>query len=70
MIKYLKGKSQREVTSIKHMPKLNPRGVNKVSEDTIATITIDKIQRTLKEDVNIICDTLVASDFMKEVTEV
>ena len=27
MIEYLKGKSDREVESIKHMPKYNPRGV-------------------------------------------
>ena len=69
MIEYLKGKSDREIESIKNMLKCNPRGVNEVSEDMIATITIDKIQRTLKEDVNIIYDALVASDYIKEITE-
>ena len=49
MMQYLKGKSDREVDSIKHMPKLYPRNVNEVSEDDIATITIEEIQSTLKE---------------------
>ena len=44
MIEYLKGKSDREVESIKNMPKLDPKGVDEVREDTIATITIDEIQ--------------------------
>ena len=69
MIEYLKGKSDREIESIKNMPKYDPRGVNEVSEDLIATITIDEIQRTLKEDVNIIYDALVASDYIEEITE-
>ena len=70
MIEYLKGKSDREIESIKNMPKYDSRGVHKVSEDSIATIIIDKIQRTLKEDVNIAYDALVASDYIKEITEV
>ena len=70
MIEYLKGKSDREIESIKNMPKCDPRGVNEVSEDTITTITIDEIQRTLKEDVNIVYDALVASDYIEEITEV
>ena len=70
MIEYLKGKSDREVESIKNMPKLDPKGVDEVRKDTIATITIDEIQRTLKEDMNIVCDALVASDYIKEITEV
>ena len=69
MIKYLKGKSDREIESIKNMPKYDPRGVNEVSEDLITTITIDEIQRTLKEDVNIVYDALVASDYIEEITE-
>ena len=69
MIKYLKGKSDREIKSIKNMPKYDPRGVHEVSEDSIATITIDEIQRTLKEDVNIVYDALVASDYIEEITE-
>ena len=69
MIEYLRGKSDREVESIKHMPKYNPREVNEVSKDSIATITIDEIQRTLKEDVNIVYDALVASDFIEEIAE-
>ena len=49
MIEYLKGRTDREVDSVKHMPKFNPIGVNEVSEDQISTITIEKIQRTLKD---------------------
>ena len=51
------------------MPKINPRGVNEVSEDSIATISIEDIQRILEEDVNTVYDTLVASDYMEEITE-
>ena len=69
MIQYLKGRSDREIDSIKHMPKLYPRNVNEVSEDNIATITIEEIQKTLKEDVNTVYDALVASDFIEEITE-
>ena len=69
MIEYLKGKSDTEIKSIKNMPKLDPRGVNEISEDMIATITIDEIQRTLKEDVNIMYDALVSSDYIEEITE-
>ena len=57
------------VKDIKRMPKVNPRGVNEVSEDSIATISIEEIQRILKEDVNTIYDALVASDYIEEVTE-
>ena len=69
MIHYLKGKTDREVESIKHMPKFNPRDVSEVSEDNIATITIEEIQRTLKEDVDTVYDALVASDFIEEITD-
>ena len=69
MIQYLKGRSDREIDSIKHMPKLYPRNVNEVSEDDIATITIEEIQNTLKEDVNIVYDALVASNFIEEIAE-
>ena len=69
MIEYLKGKSDREIESIKNMPKYDPKGVNEVCEDAIATITIDEIQQTLKEDVNIVYDALVASDYIEEITE-
>ena len=69
MIEYLKGKSDREIESIKNMPKYDQRGVHEVSEDSIATITIDEIQRTLKEDLNIVYDALVAFDYIKEITE-
>ena len=51
------------------MPKANPRGVNEVSEDSIATIYIEEIQRILKEDVNTIYDALVASDYIQEVAK-
>ena len=53
----------------KRIPKVNPRGVNEVSEDSIATISIEEIQRILKEDVNTIYDALVASDYIEEITE-
>ena len=69
MIEYLKGKSDREIESIKNMPKYDQRGVHEVSEDSIATITIDEIQRTLKEDLNIVYDALVASNYIEEITE-
>ena len=70
MIEYLKGKPEREIESIKHMPKFNPRGMYKVSEDSIATISMDELRSVLKEDVNTIYDTLVATDYIKEVTDV
>ena len=52
MIDFLKGKTDKVVEDIKRMPKINPRGVNEVSEDSIATISIGKIQRILQEDIN------------------
>ena len=57
------------VEDIKRMPKVNPRGVNKVSEDSIATISIEEIQRILKEYVNTVYDALIASDYIEEITE-
>ena len=70
MIDFLKGKTDKVVEDIKRMPKVNPRGVYEVSEDSIVTISIEEIQRILKEDVNTVYDTLVASDYMEEITEV
>ena len=70
MIDFLKGKTEKVVEDIKKMPKVNPRGVNEVSEDSIATISIEEIQRILKEDVNTIYDALIASDYIEEVAEV
>ena len=70
MIDFLKGKTDKVVEDIKRMPKINPRGVNKVSEDSIATISIEEIQRILKEDINTVYDALVASDYIEEVTKV
>ena len=69
MIDFLKGKTDKVIGDIKRMPKVNPRGVNKVSEDSIATISIEEIQRILKEDINTVYDALVASDYIEEVTE-
>ena len=69
MIDFLKGKTDKVIEDIKRMPKVKPRGVNKVSEDSIATISIEEIQRILKEDINTIYDVLVASDCIEEVTE-
>ena len=62
-------KTDKVVEDIKRMPKVNPRGVNEVSEDSIATISIEEIQRILKEDVNTVYDTLVASDYIEEMIE-
>ena len=69
MIDFLKGKTEKVVEDIQRMPKVNPRGVNEVSEDSIATISIEEIQRILKEDVNTIYDTLIASDYIEEIAE-
>ena len=69
MIDFIKGKTDKVIEHIKKMPKVNPRGVNKVSEDLIATISIEEIQRILKEDINTVYDTLIASDYIEEVTE-
>ena len=69
MIDFLKGKTDKVVEDIKRMPKVNPRGVNEVSEDSIATISIEEIQRILNEDVNTIYDDLVASDYIEEITK-
>ena len=69
MIDFLKGKTDKVVEDIKRMPKVNPRGVNEVSEDSIATISIEEIQRILKEDINTVYKALVASDYIEEVTE-
>ena len=55
MIDFLKGKTDKVVEDIKRIPKVNPRGVNEVSEDSIATISIE--------------DALVASDYMEEIVE-
>ena len=69
MIDFLKGKTDKVIEDIKRMPKINPRGVNEVSEDSIATISIEEIQRILKEDINTVYDALIASDYIEEVTE-
>ena len=39
MIDFLKGKTEKVVEDIKRMPKVNPRGVNEVSEDSIARLS-------------------------------
>ena len=69
MIDFFKGKTDKVIEDIKRMPKVNPRGVNEVSEDSIATISIEEIQRILKEDINTVYDALIASDYIEEVTE-
>ena len=69
MIDFLKGKTDKVVEDIKRMPKVNPRGVNEVSEDSIATISIEEIQRILMEDVNIVYYALIASDYIEEIAE-
>ena len=69
MINFLKGKTDKVVEDIKKMPKVNPRGINKVSEDSIATISIEEIQRILKEDVNTVYDALIVSDYIEEIAE-
>ena len=60
MIDILKGKTDKVIENIKRLPKVNPRGVNEVSEDSIATISIEEIQRILKEDITTVYDALVA----------
>ena len=69
MIDFLKGKTDKVVEDIKRMPKVNPRGVNEVSEDSIAVISIEEIQRILKEDINTVYDALVASDYIEEIAK-
>ena len=69
IIDYLKGKTEKVVEDIKRMPKVKPRGINEVSEDSIATISIEEIQRILKEDVNTVYDELVASDYIEVIAE-
>ena len=69
MIDFLKGKTDKVIEDIKRMPKVNPGGVSEVSEDSIATISIEEIQGILKEDVNTIYDALVTSDYIEEVAE-
>ena len=69
MSNFLKAKKEKVVEDIKRMPKVNPRGVNEVSEDSIATISIQEIQKILKEDVNTVYDVLVASDYIEEIAE-
>ena len=69
MIDFLKGKTDKVIEDIKRMPKVSPRGVNEVSEDSIATISIEEIQRILKEDINTVYDALIASDYIEEVTK-
>ena len=69
MIDFLKGQTDKVIEDIKRMPKVNLRGVNKVSEDSIATISIEEIQRILKEDVNTIYEALIVSDYIEEITK-
>ena len=69
MIDFLKGKTEKVVEDIKRMPKVNPRGVNEVSKDSIAKISIEEIQRILKEDINTLYNAFVASDYIEEVAE-
>ena len=47
MIDFLKGKTDKVIEDIKRMPKVNSIAVNEVSEDCIATISIEEIQKIL-----------------------
>ena len=67
MIEFLRGKSESMIGDIKRMQKGNPRGTNEVREDSITSITMSDLQNILKEDVNTIYDTLVASDYIEKV---
>ena len=69
MIDFLKVKTDKVIEDMKRMPKVNPRGVNEVSEDSIVTISIEEIQRILKEDINTVYDALIASVYIKEVNK-
>ena len=68
MIDFLKGKTDKVIEDIKRTRKVNPRGVNEVSEDSIATISIEEIQIILKEYINTVYDALIASNYIEEVT--
>ena len=69
MIDFLKGKTDKVIEDIKRLSKVNLIAVNKVSEDSIATISIEEIQRILKENVNTVYDALIASDYIEKITE-
>ena len=69
MIDFLKGKTDNVIKDIKRMMKVNPRGVNEVTEDSIAMISIKEIKRILKEDVNTVYDALFASNYIEEIAK-
>ena len=46
-----------------------PEQVNEVSEDQIATVTINEICDALHSDVDLVYDALVASDYIEEISE-
>ena len=51
----------------KEFRKYSPRTVNEVSEDQIATVAINEICDALHSDVDLVYDTLVASDYIEEI---
>ena len=69
MIDYLRNMSNKEKEQIKQVQKFLPKTVNEVSEDQIATISMEQICGILKEDIELLYDALVASDFIEEISE-
>ena len=69
MIDFLKGMSVNDRQKFKEFRKYSPRTVNEISEDQIATVAINEICDALHSDVDLVYDALVASDYIKEISE-
>ena len=69
MIEYLRKLTDREREQVKQVQKFLPKSVNEVSEDQIATITIEEICQMLNADINLVYDALVASDYIEQISE-
>ena len=70
MIDFLKGKNRQGCRRHQEDAQGSTQEeLNEVSEDSIATISIEEIQRILKEDVNTVYDALVASDYIEEIAK-
>ena len=69
MIDFLKGMSVNDRQKFKEFRKYSPRTVNEVSEDQIATVAINEICDALHSDVDLVYNTLVASDYIEEISK-
>ena len=69
MMDFLKGMSQKERQKFKEFRRYSPRTVNEVSEDQIARVAIEKISNALHTDIDLVYATLVASDYIEEISE-